>query len=137
MNSLFSNAVGLIIMRLGLVALFLWFGISQVLHPDQWTAWIPAWTSQLPLTQIQIIYANGGFEILFGLLLFLGLWTRFVAALLALHLFFIAFEVGYNDIGVRDFALGMCTLAMAIFGPDKYSLSRKMPQAVPPPKPLF
>jgi uncharacterized membrane protein YphA (DoxX/SURF4 family) len=141
MNSLVSNAYGLIVLRLGLVALFLWFGVSQLLNPNDWLAWLPQWTSTVApfntLSPLDIVRLNGGFEVVFGLLLLLGLWTRWVALILSLHLFFIAYEVGYNDIGVRDFALGVCTLALAIFGPDKFSLSRSLPQKPLPRPPLF
>lgn len=67
---------------------------------------------------------NGGFETVLGLALAIGFWTRLVAFLLSLHLFFIAYEIGYNDIGVRDSALAISTLALSLFGPDKYTLDR-------------
>lgn len=110
-----------VLLRFGLAFLFLWFGISQVTSPESWTAWVPQW-ADLYLGARSAVLANGWFEIAGGILLTLGLWTRTVALLLSLHLFFIAYEVGYNDIGVRDFVLAISTLAVSLFGADKASL---------------
>jgi len=115
-----------IVLRFGLVFLFLWFGISQVTSPDSWTAWVPEWANTiLGLGAVKIVLINGWFEIIGGTLLALGLWTRWIALLLSLHLFFIAYEVGYNDIGVRDFVLAVSALAVSLFGPGKYSLDSR------------
>jgi|SRR3989338_146476 len=116
-----------IVLRLGLAALFLWFGVSQVLSPESWMAWVPEWTNDvLGVSVPHIVLMNGTFEVVGGVLLALGLWTRWVALALSLHLFFIAFEVGYNDIGVRDFTLAVSTLAVSFFGPDTCSLDNKI-----------
>ena len=88
-------------------------------------SWLPGWTQSLPVGGMTIVLFNGIFETVLGVALAAGFWTRIVAALLALHLFFIAYELGYNDIGVRDFTLAMCTLSLALFGPDEYTLDRK------------
>ncbi len=112
-----------VVLRFGLVFLFLWFGISQVTSPDSWIAWVPEWVNVVfGQNAVKIVLINGWFEIAGGALLALGLWIRWVALLLSLHLFIIAYEVGYNDIGVRDFALAVCALAVSLFGADKYSL---------------
>jgi len=60
----------------------------------------------------------------FGILLGIGFWTRWVALLLALHLFFIAYEIGYNDIGVRDFCLAIATSSVALYSSDIYTFDR-------------
>ena len=110
-----------VVLRFGLVALFLWFGLSQVTAPAAWTSWLPTWTSSLPIAPQQLVLLNGGFEVVFGVLLAIGYWTRLVALVLAIHLFVIAFEIGYNDIGVRDFVLGVCTFSLALFIPDRFT----------------
>lgn len=103
------------VLRFGLAFLFLWFGISQVANPAAWTAWVPEWADAF-FGAHKIVLINGWFETVGGILLAVGLWTRLVALVLSLHLFFIAYEVGWNDIGVRDFALAICALALAMFG---------------------
>ena len=115
-----------IVLRFGLVFLFLWFGLSQIINPSAWTAWVPEWTSStLGLDSTSVVLLNGVFETVGGILLAVGLWTRWVALALSLHLFFIAYEVGYNDIGVRDFALAVSGLALSLFGPDRYTLDSR------------
>ncbi len=116
-----------VILRVGLVALFLWFGLSQVTDPAGWTSWLPTWATTLPwVAPKTLILLNGGFETVLGIALAAGFYTRWVALLLSLHLFFIAYEIGYNDIGVRDFVLAVCTLALSAYGADEYSLQGLM-----------
>ncbi|KKW20004.1 MAG: hypothetical protein UY63_C0003G0017 [Parcubacteria group bacterium GW2011_GWA2_51_10] len=108
------------VLRLGLAILFLWFGFSQITNTVDWIAWVPPWAAALfGLSEHTIVLVNGWFETVGGSLLLLGLWTRIAASVLSLHLFSIAWAVGYNDIGVRDFALAVSTLALALFGPDR------------------
>ncbi|MEK7132800.1 MAG: DoxX family protein [Patescibacteria group bacterium] len=114
------------VLRFGLVFLFLWFGISQILNPNSWTAWVPEWgTSVLGLDAVKVVLINGWFETVGGIFLAIGFWTRWIALVLSLHLLFIAYEVGYNDIGVRDFTLAASSLALSFFGPDKYTLDSR------------
>ena len=113
-------------LRTGLVILFLWFGLSQVMAPGDWVAWVPQWTESLGLSATMIVLLNGLFEVVLGVLLAIGFYTRIAALLLSLHLLFIAYEIGYNDIGVRDFALAVTGIALSLFGPDKYSLDNKL-----------
>lgn len=112
------------ILRLGLAALFLWFGISQITDPAAWTVWVPQWAYTFP-GAATLVLVNGWFETIGGALVALGFFTRPAAALLALHLFVIAFEVGYNDIGVRDFALAVSTLALTLSGPGPWSVDER------------
>lgn len=115
------------VLRFGMAALFLWFGLSQVINPSAWMSWLPERVLSIPwLGGTTIIFLNGTFETLGGILLAVGLWTRWAALLLSLHLFFIAYEIGYNDIGVRDFSLAVATLALSLFGPDRFTIDSKM-----------
>ena len=108
-------------LRFGIVVLFLWFGLSQVTNPAAWVAWVPEWTKSIASAQT-IVLLNGGFEVVFGFALAIGFYTRIAALLLSLHLFFVAFEIGYNDVGVRDFALAIATLSLALSQPDQFTL---------------
>ena len=114
-----------VVLRAGLVLLFLWFGFSEVTDPGAWVSWVPQWTEALPIGVKTIVFLNGLFEVILGIALAVGFWTRLAATLLALHLFFITFEIGYNDIGVRDFAIAIATVAVALFGPDAYTLDAR------------
>jgi hypothetical protein len=55
----------------------------------------------------------------------LGLYVRWVALLLGLHLLVIAYEIGYNDIGVRDTTLAIACFSLALFGSDDWTLDHK------------
>lgn len=114
-----------VILRAGLAFLFLWFGFSQLADPSAWVSWVPAWAASLSwVSPTTLVFLNGGFEIILGLALAAGFYTRWAALLLSVHLFFIAYEIGYNDIGVRDFALALSTLALSAYGTDEYSLDK-------------
>lgn len=109
------------VVRIGLSLVFLWFGISQVAEPSLWFGFLPEWTKQLPISQIAFIHINSSFEILFGTLLLVGIFTRPVALLLALHMVGILTAVGYNSIGVRDFGLTLATFSIFLYGPDAFT----------------
>ncbi|MFZ2886545.1 MAG: DoxX family membrane protein [Minisyncoccia bacterium] len=108
------------ILRLGLAAVFLWFGFSQLMDGINWVGWVPEWAvSLLHIPPAMIVLANGAFEVIAGGLLALNLFTRWAALALALHLAVITFDIGLNAIGVRDFGLMMATIALALFaGPE-------------------
>ncbi len=107
------------VLRFGMTAVILWFSLQQFLHPDQWVAYVPpSATALLHLSATTLVYVNGTFELVFGILLLFGWQVRIVALLLALHLFDIMWVVGYGQIGVRDFGLALATLVVAMNGPD-------------------
>ncbi len=107
---------GVLILRLGLAALFLWFGFSQLLDGINWVGWVPEWAVNLiNLPPAMIVLMNGLFEVIAGSLIALNLLTRWAALALAAHLLVITIDIGLTPIGVRDFALTMATLALALF----------------------
>lgn len=110
------------VVRIGMSLVFLWFGFSQLTAPQDWTRLLPDWTAMLPVTSEQLVLFNGGFEIVFGILLLIGLWIRPVALLLALHMFHVTSVVGYGGVGVRDFGLSMATTSVFLHGPDRFTL---------------
>ncbi len=113
-------------LRIGISLVILWFGSEQLLHPDLWTAFLPSWAKSLPFSQITFIYFNGSLEVVMGLLLIIGLFTRIVSIILALHLLGIVFTLGYNDIAVRDFGLFIALISIFLYGADDYSLDTKL-----------
>ena len=115
------------ILRVGLSLVVIWFGFSQLTSPSEWTNLVPSYATNLTtLSAHTLVLMNGIFEILFGLTLFLGLYTRVVAGILTLHLVHILFTVGYNPIGVRDFGLAVAMLLCFLHGPDAWSLDTKI-----------
>ena len=121
-----ARAFAPVVLRLALAALFLWFGFSQVMDSSGWVSWLPVWATHLGwMSPTGFVLFNGWFEVVLGTLLAVGYLTRWVALLLALHILVIAYEVGYNDIGVRDFVLAVATLALSLGGPDWLTFDRR------------
>ena len=117
---------GPLVLRLGLAFVFLWFGFSQLFQPESFYGYLPPMmmhlSSSLPHP---LIILNGLAEIILGLLLLTGKWTRVAASLLAAHLFFIILSLGYNEIAVRDFGLMIGTIAIALNGADRWCLDQR------------
>lgn len=114
-----------LVVRIGLSLVFLWFGSQQLLHTEAWTGLIPKSILSISgMSALSFVYFNGIFEIVFSILLILGLFTRLAALLLALHLLNIIFVVGYSDIAVRDFGLAMAGISIFLSGADAWCLDK-------------
>lgn len=113
-------------LRIGLALVVLWFGSQQLLHAEVWTSFLPDWTSSIPLSAVAFIHLNGVFEVISGILLMLGVFTRVVSGLLALHLIGIVFTVGLTATGVRDFGLAVGLVSVFLTGSDSWSLDKKL-----------
>lgn len=111
------------VLRWGLALVYLWFGFSQLQDVQSWVSWVPDWAPlMMHMDAATLVYGNGVFEVVFGLLLLLGVFTRTSALLLALHMIEITYDVGYGGIGVRDFGLTIATLSVLLAGKDMYAL---------------
>jgi uncharacterized membrane protein YphA (DoxX/SURF4 family) len=120
LDRLYRPDIGLLVLRYGLAAMFLWFGFSQLFDSVNWVSWVPGWAVELlHIPPAMIVLANGLFEVIAGALLAAGMFVRPVALLLAIHLAFITLEIGISAIGVRDFGLTISTLALALLYPAK------------------
>lgn len=117
----FSSAI---LLRWSLVALFVWFGFQQLVSPSDWVGFLPEWTGYFPIPGEMLVQLNGLFELILATLLFIGVYTRVSAALLGVHLLGIAITAG-GAIGVRDAALAMATIALALSEPDQWTLDAK------------
>jgi uncharacterized membrane protein YphA (DoxX/SURF4 family) len=127
-----QQEIGVIVLRLGLAAVFLWFGFSQVLESVNWVSWVPEWAvNLLHIPPAMIVLLNGSFEIIAGGLLALNILTRWVALLLALHLVVLVFDIGLTAIGVRDFGLMAATFALFFLtSPKEKALSSESASGV-------
>ncbi|OGI68677.1 hypothetical protein A3A05_03260 [Candidatus Nomurabacteria bacterium RIFCSPLOWO2_01_FULL_41_12] len=108
-----------IVLRVGIGLVIIYFGLQQVSDPTGWITYLPLWIKDIPISEINFIYFNGWFELIFGTLLVLGFYTRIVSFFLSLHLLSIVYTVGYNEIGVRDFGIFVAILAIFLHGPSK------------------
>jgi len=110
------------VVRYAMSLVVLWFGIQQFIDTSSWLAYVP--DSAVAFTHLNatvLVYLNGTIEVVFGTLLMFGWKTRWVALILALHLFDIMYIVGYGEIGVRDFGLAMALFTIFMNGPDVLS----------------
>ncbi len=114
-----------VVVRIGLSLVFLWFGSQQLLNTNAWTSLIPDWIiSMSGMSAVTLVYINGVFEVIFASCLLLGLFTRVVSLVLALHLLHITTVVGYTGVGVRDFGLTMAMFSIFLNGIDSWSLDK-------------
>jgi uncharacterized membrane protein YphA (DoxX/SURF4 family) len=110
-----QQQMGVHILRLGLAAVFLWFGFSQIIDSLSWVSMVPQWAVDLAhLPPAMIVMANGLFEIVLGSLLAMGFFVRLVSFVLALHLLLITFDLGFTATGVRDFGLVIASIAFSL-----------------------
>jgi uncharacterized membrane protein YphA (DoxX/SURF4 family) len=116
--------VGITILRLSLSFVFLWFAFSQLSNTAQWTSIVPTWAQSIAPAGTLVIL-NAFFEIFSGIMLALGVYTRFFATILAIHLFMISFSLGLNPIGVRDFGLTFSLVGLTFLGGGRWALTYK------------
>jgi len=126
MNAMLSKVLripGATVLRFGLSSVVLWFGSQQFLHPEMWIGFIPEWVIHLsPVGAVTLVHINGAVELVFGTALFLGLFTRVSALILALHMAHITSMLGYNSISVRDFGLTVAAFSIFLRGADPVTL---------------
>ena len=115
-----------IVLRISLGIVFLWFGFTNIFNHESLIGYLPEFFYSLGISLQTILLFNGIFEIIFGTLLIIGLFTRVVAFILFLHLLSITFSLGYNDVAIRDFGLALASLSISLYGADKWCLDRKL-----------
>ncbi|MDP2668374.1 MAG: DoxX family protein [bacterium] len=106
---------GLHLLRLGMAAVFLWFGFSQLFDGLRWVAYVPQWASDLlHLPPAMLVLGNGAFEVVMGTLIATNILVRIPALILGLHLIPIALDFGMTATGVRDFGLIIASFSLAL-----------------------
>ena len=115
-----------VVLRISISLMILWFGFTSIFNHEFLIGYLPEFFYSLEISLQSIMLLNGIFEIVFGTLLIIGLFTRAVAFILFLHILSIMFSLGYNDVAIRDFGLAFATLAVFLNGADKWSLDRKL-----------
>ena len=105
-----SQKLSFFLLRAGLAAVFLWFGIDKMVHPSYWlNAWVPQWflevLAKFGTDGIQFVYVNGVFEILIGVSLLSGVLIKFFSFLAVIFLLSVIVSVGLNEVVVRDIGL--------------------------------
>lgn len=114
-NSISKNFAPLML-RLSLAGVFFWFGINQILNSHNWVYYLPDFVLKLPADPTLFVFLNGTLEVILGLFLVLGFFTRLSALVLGLHLLAIAVTMGMSAIAVRDAGLGFACLSICLQG---------------------
>ena len=107
---IYATKYSYLALRIGLAIVFFWFGIDKFFHPTYWqNAWVPVWVitflAKFGVSAIQFIFLNGVFEVLVGLSLVTGVFSKIFSLLGMLFLISIFVFVGISEITVRDFGL--------------------------------
>ena len=144
MNNFFSRIqpYAPIVVRLGMSAVFIWFGLSQLIDPAPWTGYVPDAAASLVGGNVTLlVLLNGWFEVVAGLTLALGLQVRLVSFLLGAHLIVISTSLGTSALAIRDYGLSIATLSIVLAGPDiasfdHRSAKRNLPPLPPPTRPF-
>lgn len=111
------------VLRIAMALVFFYFAINQIIAPADWTGYLPEFLQDTS-NPVMFIYANAIFEIIFGTLLILGIFTRLTAFLLGIHLLGISITLGWTAVAIRDYGLAFATLAIVLNGPDKLCLKK-------------
>ncbi|MBI2662001.1 DoxX family membrane protein [Candidatus Woesearchaeota archaeon] len=109
---------GLILLRISVALVFVWFGVSQIYTPYNWIGFIPPFISSLISAQT-VVMINGSLEIILGLMMIFGIYLRFAALVLGVHVIGIALSLGYTAVTVRDLGLGFASISVFFIGPDR------------------
>lgn len=115
-----------LVLRLGLAFVFLWFGIDKFIHPQYWIdAWLPSSVvfalQDVGLSDRNLMYLNGIFEILVGTSLISTVFIRFFSVAAGVFLVSVMVFHGFNEILIRDIGLLGGLLAVALW-PDRHFL---------------
>ncbi len=114
-----------VVLRIGIALLLLWFGFTNIFTPDRLVGYLSSSTANLlPIPPLQFMVYNGIFEVILGLALLLGFFTRIAAFITFLHIAGIGISLGYNDVAIRDIILAIAAFSVFLHGPDKYCLQK-------------
>ncbi|MEK7139053.1 MAG: DoxX family membrane protein [Patescibacteria group bacterium] len=110
-------------LRLGLSAVFIWFGIDKFINPQYWlSAWVPQdilqIVSRLGINGLDIIYVSGVFELLVGVGVLSNMFTKTFSFLAILFLSTIFLTFGISEVIIRDLGLIGGFLAL-LFWPER------------------
>ena len=113
------------LLRIAISLVFLYFGYQQISSPMEWAGFVPNFALSSGISAKNLVMMNSILELSLGILLLLGLFTKFASLILSLHLFGITLSLGFNDLGIRDFGLSVATFVVFLNGIDEYCLDKK------------
>ena len=113
-----------LLLRLGLGAVFIYFGLyEKLLHPELTRPIIENLNLSIPISIDLFVLLFGLIEIVVGSFLILGLFTRITAIVAALMIGTIILQLGFLAVP-RDIALFAIALSLLVTGSKVLSLDR-------------
>lgn len=96
----------LLLLRVCIGGIFLWFGITAILDPAGQMHWLADWVVNLPVVgSSTFILIFGVIEAIIGVSLVLGILVRWTALIAAMLLLGIVINLGFNEVMLRDLGL--------------------------------
>ncbi|MEX1014281.1 MAG: hypothetical protein WDZ80_03925 [Candidatus Paceibacterota bacterium] len=112
----------IIILRVGLGAVFVYAGISSLAIPTLWSGFIPSWLLEFFDESILII-VHGIIQTAIGALLLLGYWLKEISLAAFFDILLIIIFFGIDPVTFRDFGLLMMALALFFMVNPKSSIN--------------
>ena len=117
---------GTFVARLGIGAVFLWFGIDKFVHVSNWIGWVPEWMVPLiPLSLTSFMYLQGFIEALCGTLLLIGYQVRLASMIAIITLLGVELAMigtGQTETMLRDAGLLAASVSLFLTGSDCLSI---------------
>lgn len=115
-------------LRLGLAAVFIWFGIDKFVHPSYWVnAWVPLYflaiLAKIHIASQSFIYLCGIFEVLVSISLITEIFIKTFSVLAAIFLVATLFSVGISEVTIRDFSIVGSLLAIVFWSSRSHRFS--------------
>jgi cytochrome c peroxidase len=114
-----------LILRVGLGAVLVIFGVEKLSDPGTWVVFVPTWIVERlgggGIALDRLLRFQGVFELTLGVQLIAGIATRVAAMAAALLLLAICGLLGFNPLAVRDGGLVAASVALLTLGPGRYS----------------
>lgn len=110
-------------LRLGLAAVFIWFGVDKFINPEYWlSAWIPQSivliASKIGISGVNIVYVSAIFELLVGASILSNIFIKVFSVLAIIFLATILLFFGVSEVLIRDIGLIGGFLAL-LFWPER------------------
>lgn len=110
-------------LRLGLAAVFIWFGVDKFINPEYWlSAWIPQSivliASKIGISGVNIVYVSAIFELLVGASILSNIFIKVFSVLAIIFLATILLFFGVSEVLIRDLGLIGGFLAL-LFWPER------------------
>lgn len=115
-----SKRIPIFFLRFGLAFVLLYAGAAGFLQPSNWIGFIPQWmrdSAPLGMSENALLSLVSGAEVVFGVLLLLGIQVFLIALLSAIFLLAIvifnwgAFDAIFRDVGLFFAALALVFLS--------------------------